>query len=187
MRRFGPRPVDVREAAIVDELQRWSVALQGRTVTPGEAAALATWRYPPPWERYSHDPADPALFLVGGPRGEGYYPAVDPEGDVIAFCVLGAEARIPGQQPVAGTVDLGMGVRPDLTSTGLGTVLLEQALALAATIPGHRRTRVVVAADNRRSLALCHTAGFQDVGHLVGPGGRTFCELVIDERRHSPL
>lgn len=155
-----------------------AMTLQERTATPEEAVELARWVYPPPWDRYSHDSADPALYLTRGPHGEGYHPALDVDGEVVGFCVLGAEARIPGQHPEPGTVDLGMGVRPDLTSGGLGTVLLEQALALAAAQPGHRRTRVVVAADNTRSFALCRRAGFDTAGRLAGPGGREFHELV---------
>jgi len=163
-----------------------TVTLLRREMTPDEARAVAGWAYPPPFERYSHAPADTALFGSRDPADEGYSPAVDEAGTVIAFCVLGVEARIPGQQPVPGTVGLGVGVHPGLTDRGVGAALLPQALTLARSQPGARLVRVVVATDNTRSLALCHRAGFIWVRDRVGPGGRPFQELEVGpQTRHE--
>ncbi|GAB2914268.1 hypothetical protein GCM10027047_10330 [Rhodococcus aerolatus] len=154
-----------------------TVRLLDRTVTAAEAAVLATWVYPPPWDHYSHDRVDPAVFLRRG-GGEGYHPPVDDDGTLVGFSVLGAEARIPAQAAEPGTVDLGIGVRPDLTGRGVGTALLARGVELARTRPGSRRVRVVVATDNARSLALCRRADLAPLRELEGPGGRRFVELA---------
>ena len=138
---------------------------------------MSTWAYPPPFEVY--DSSDPAVFLTSGPDGGGYYPAVDDAGGLVALAVIGAEARVRGQEPAEGVVDIGLGVRPDATSRGLGSALVPQVLALARDLTGARTARVAVALFNERSLALCRAAGFEDVRDLTGPGGRPFRELVL--------
>jgi ribosomal-protein-alanine N-acetyltransferase len=151
-------------------------ALLRRPLTEAEARELASWAYPPPFDVY--DSGDPELFLRRTPDGEGYYPALDDAGRLVAFAVLGVEARVAGQQPAEGVVDVGMGVRPDATSRGMGTTLVEQVLALAREQAGATAARAAVAASNARSLALCRSAGFRDVREFAGPDGRPFVELL---------
>ena len=155
------------------------VVLLRRAPTDAEARDLATWAYPPPHDVYDADPGNPALFTSRGADGEGYYPAVDDDGRLVAFAVVGAEARVRGQEPVEGVVDIGMGVRPDATSRGLGTALIRQVLDLARDLGARTAVRVAVASFNERSLALCRTAGFEPVREFPGPGDRPFVELVL--------
>lgn len=46
-------------------------------------------------------------------------PAVDTHGVVVGFAVFGSEARVRGQHVVEGTLDVGAGVRPEVTSRGV--------------------------------------------------------------------
>jgi ribosomal-protein-alanine N-acetyltransferase len=154
------------------------LTLLRRPFTPEEARELAGWAYPPPFDLYDSDPADPGLFLARADDGEGYYPAVDDDGHLVAFAVVGAEARVRGQEPADGVADIGMGVRPDLTSSGLGTALVEQVVALARELGPASAVRAAVATFNERSLALCRSAGFRPVRDFEGPAGRTFRELM---------
>ena len=147
-----------------------------RPVTEAEARALASWAHPPPFDLY--DCGDPGVFLARGPDGAGCYPALDDAGRLVAFAVIGAEARVRGQVPAEGVVDLGMGVRPDATGRGLGSALVGQVVALAHELTGAGAARAAVAAFNDRSLALCRSAGFVPVRDFPGPGGRPFRELV---------
>lgn len=140
---------------------------------------MAAWAYPPPYDLYDSDRGDPGLFVARGEDGAGYYPAVDDSGRVVAFAVVGPEARVRGQQPADGVVDVGMGVRPDTTSSGVGTALVGQVVELARDLGATRAVRAAVAAFNERSLALCRAAGFRPVRDFEGPGGRMFRELVL--------
>jgi [ribosomal protein S18]-alanine N-acetyltransferase len=150
-----------------------------RPFTPEEARAVAAWAYPPPFDLYDGDPGNPGLFLARDADGGGYYPAVDGDGSVVAFAVVGAEARVRGQEPAEGVVDVGMGVHPDATSGGLGTALIAQVVDLARDLGATSAVRAAVAVFNERSLALCRSAGFRPVRDFEGPGGRTFRELVL--------
>jgi len=71
-----------------------------------------------------------------------------------------------------------MGVRPDLTSRGLASALLDQVDRLARTLFAPRTLRAVVATANSRSLALCARAGLTAVREFPGPGGRRYRELT---------
>ncbi len=148
-----------------------------RPFTADEARELASWAYPPPFDLY--DSPDPELFLGRAEDGAGYYPAVDDEGRLVAFAVVGVEARVRGQEPAEGIVDVGMGVRPDAAGSGLGTALVAQVVALAVELGAATGVRAAVATFNDRSLALCRSAGFRPVRDFEGPGGRTFRELVL--------
>ena len=155
------------------------VLLLARPLTGDEAREVAAWRYPAPYDLYDTGPDGAALLTARTPEGEGYYPGVDASGAVVAFCVFGAEARVAGQEPVPGTLDVGAGVRPDLTGTGVGTALLPQALALGRSLFAPSVVRTAVAVFNERSLALCRRAGLEPVRDLVGPSGRPFRELAL--------
>ena len=155
------------------------LVLLRRPLTAAEAADLAAWAYPPPHDLYDADPTNPGFFLVREPDGGGYYPAVDDEGRLVAFAVVGAEARVRGQEPAEDVVDVGMGVRPGATSQGLGTALVGQVVELARDLGARSGVRAAVATFNERSLALCRSAGFRPVRDFEGPGGRTFRELLL--------
>jgi ribosomal-protein-alanine N-acetyltransferase len=161
------------------------VTLLRRTFTLEEAGDVAAWAYPPPFDLYDGDPGHPGLFLTRDDDG-GYYPVVDDEGSVVAFAVVGGEARVRGQEPADGVVDVGMGVRPDATSAGLGTALVAQVVDLARDLGATCAVRAAVAVFNERSLALCRSAGFRPVRDFEGPGGRTFRELVLPLRAGCP-
>lgn len=143
---------------------------------------MTAWSYPSPHDVYNLDASAASLFLDRSGDGQGYYPAVDTQGAVVGFAVFGSEARVRGQQAVEGTLDVGAGVRPDLTSQGVGTELLSQLLNLGQRRWGPTTFRVAVAEFNARSLALCARAGFTATSRLERPGGRPFVELTLPTR-----
>lgn len=145
-----------------------------RPLTTADATQIARWRYEPPYDIYDAD--GPDGIDPPDAQGHGYYVLDGDEGPV-AFVCFGAEARVPGQQPEPGTLDVGMGVRPDAVSSGVASSLLTQVRQLAAG-RGARRLRTAVAAFNERSLRLCAKAGLREVRRFDGPEGRRFVELV---------
>jgi len=133
-----------------------------RSFTDDEARSVTAWNYPPPFDLYNIDPGNTALFTDRDEAGHGYYPALDENGTVVAFCVVGPEARVRGQQPQDEVLDIGLGVHPDHTSRGLASELLEQVDALARDLFQPRQRR----------------AGFTPARDFTGPGDRTFRELT---------
>jgi RimJ/RimL family protein N-acetyltransferase len=127
-----------------------------REITPlrtEDAAVLDDWRYDPPYEFYNgeDDPVlNPERFFVarGGDEIVGFY-YFDPRED---------------------TVEIGLGLRPDLTGKGLGLEFFLDGVAFAHDrFPG-RRVTLNVAAFNARAITVYERAGFRRTGEHV----RTF-------------
>lgn len=149
-----------------------------RPFTAADAREVATWRYPSPFDLY--DAADATGLDPPGADGLGYYAIVRPPGELVGFCCLGSEGRVPGQDDEPGTLDVGMGVRPDLVSSGVASAVLPLLLRLARDVVQPDRLRTAVAAFNERSLRLCARAGFVERRRFAGPQDRPFVELVLE-------
>jgi ribosomal-protein-alanine N-acetyltransferase len=156
-----------------------SEAARVRPLTPADAIAIATWRYPPPFDFYDSG-GDPGDFAPPDDEGLGYYVLETQQGELVGFCCLGPEGRVPGQTDEPGTLDVGMGLRPDAVSQGVASQSLPLVLDLARQVASPLRLRTAVAAFNERSLRLCRRAGFVEVRRFDGPRDQLFVELVRD-------
>lgn len=131
------------------------------------AEAIVTWRYEPPYDLYNLDPAGCADLLRPDYR---YYAAAGPDGTLAGYCCFGADARVPGGDYVEDALDLGIGLRPELTGHGHGGGFLAAVLDLAAREFDPHAYRTTVAAFNARSLRMCVRAGFAEAGRFTRPG-----------------
>nr|WP_299035938.1 DUF309 domain-containing protein [uncultured Pseudokineococcus sp.] len=164
--------------------------LERRALTPQEAADVAAWRYPAPHDRHDLGPHDvPALQVRSSSGRDGYEPVLDQEGCVVALVCLGVEATVPGQPhrtaaaapdapPAGGVLDVGLGVRPDLLSSGTGGLALAALVAaLAAEASPPHELRAVAREQDGRALAVLARAGLTARARFPGPGGDVFVEL----------
>lgn len=127
-----------------------------RAVTPlgpEEAPLLDGWRYDPPYDFYNgeDDPVqNPERFFV-----------VQDGDEVVGFYYFDEQED---------TVEIGLGLRPDLTGKGLGLEFFLEGVAFAhGRFPG-RRVTLNVAAFNERAITVYERAGFRRTGEHV----RTF-------------
>jgi len=135
-----------------------------RPFAPGDGAAIAAWRYPPPYDFYNGDHSvvsDPAL--ASSPDQQ--FAILDGD-ELIGSCSFGADARVPGGDYREGPLDIGMGMRPDLTGRGDGARYLAAVLDFARQTLGGGELRATVAEVNARALRLCERAGFRRVARF---------------------
>lgn len=144
-----------------------------RRITGEDAGKIAGWRYDGPYSLY--DINDSAHLLR--PEYE-YYAAVAEEGGLVGYCCFGADARVPGLVEEAGVLDVGAGLRPDLTGIGLGGPFLREVCRLGAEVHDPARLRVTIAAFNRRAQLVAAALGFERTGSLENPQG----EYVVMSR-----
>jgi len=132
-----------------------------RPLTAEQGEAMAGWAYPGPWAVYDvTGPLDPA---------EGFWVVVDDGGDVAGYACFGEEARVPGLAEEPGVLDVGVGMRPDLTGQGLGRDFATAVLDHGHEVSGTTRLRAVVQDWNARSRRLLSNLGFEETGeHHVG-------------------
>lgn len=142
------------------------------------ALAVVGWRYPPPYDVYSiaDSPAEAALFLAA--RERDYYQLRDGSGELVAFCCFGEEARVPGGDYSLPALDVGLGLRPDLTGRGHGRRILEAILAFGAARHGHATARLTVAAFNARAIRLYAGCGFAEVARFASAFGGRECIVM---------
>ncbi len=131
-----------------------------RPLTGADAAQICRWHYPPPYHFYDlGEEVLPELL-----RWIAHYQAITRQSELIGFFATGKEVcQIPGGRYPEGPLDIGIGLRPDLTGRGLGEPLLRQILA------GLRepRLRLTVAEFNARAITVYHRLGFRWAGRFV--------------------
>ena len=124
-----------------------------------EARAIVAWRYDAPYSFYNSAPEDLDNLL----RPEYAYHSVRTEqGELIGFACFGPDARVRGgdYDDDESVLDIGGGLRPDLTGKGLGLDLLESVLEFARGEFPARAFRTTIASFNQRAIRVCQKAGF---------------------------
>ena len=142
-----------------------------------DAVAITTWRYPPPYDFYDAD-ADPGDLaeLLDPRQREGRYFSARADGRLIGYAQVSA-----GE----GTVDIGLGLRPDLTGRGLGSSFLDAVMAFARESHEPVRFTLSVAAFNRRAIRVYERAGFEvsrRYRHFSADRTSDFLEMTRPER-----
>jgi [ribosomal protein S18]-alanine N-acetyltransferase len=163
----------VRREARVDAVSTTLRTTSIDRMTQSDAEAIAGWRYEPPYDFYdaNSDERDLAELLDAGLRGEKYFAAHDEHGDLIGFFAFTTHD---------GVVNVGVGLRPDLTGLGLGLPFLERGLDFARGRFAPSGFRLTVAEFNRRAIIVYERAGFvatRSFPHDTNGGTFQFVEM----------
>jgi len=132
-----------------------------RTMAEADARAIAGWHYEGAYSFYDmeQDPDDLGELLDPANWGSSYFAVDDECGELVGFfCFALSEPAV---------VEIGLGLRPDLTGRGLGPSFLETGLAFASAQYRPLGFRLAVAAFNTRAIRLYEGAGFRWVRTFV--------------------
>ena len=125
------------------------------------ARAILRWRYEEPYALYNANPAEMEKDVkVLTDPSNFYYAITDETGALVAYYCFGREAQVPGGDYRADALDVGGGIRPDLTGHGLGPVVIHAGLEFGRRKFAARAFRVTVVAFNQRALRVCEKVGF---------------------------
>jgi ribosomal-protein-alanine N-acetyltransferase len=145
------------------------------------ARRLISWRYDSPYDIYNLPAATIEVVSFLTDPHNAYYSMHNADGMLEAFCGFGADAQVPGGDYTADALDVGWGVRPDLTGRGCGLTYVTAILAFARQTFAPARFRTTVAAFNTRSRRVCEKAGFAQVQVFSArAGNRPFAVLTRD-------
>jgi ribosomal-protein-alanine N-acetyltransferase len=127
-----------------------------KPMTEQMAQAIACWQYEAPYSFYNmeNDLEDLAEFLDPKNWVDMFYAVVDITGGLVGFVQIKRDGT---------TIELGLGLRPDLTGKGIGGTLLQTALDFAARRYAPKLFRLVVATFNERAIRVYTRAGFHPV------------------------
>lgn len=122
----------------------------------------ASWRYQGEYSFYdmNADPEDLEEFLDPEKR-EGVYFVVLSQNEIIGFYSF--------QRPDQETVDIGLGMKPELTGKGNGAAFLAAGLQFAETRYRPKNITLSVATFNQRAITLYEKLGFRKVASFVQP------------------
>jgi [ribosomal protein S18]-alanine N-acetyltransferase len=152
-----------------------------RPIDQESARAVLAWRYPPPYDLYHVELTEAELqgaitFLID--PANAYY-RMDRVGELEAFCCYGNDAQVGGGDYSADALDLGLGVRPDLTGQGQGAVYAQAVVLFGIQIYEPSTLRVTIAAFNQRAQRTWHKLGFTQHQEFLAPAsGRPFVVLT---------
>lgn len=144
-------------------------------MTAAYAAEIVTWRYPPPYDCYDMNVADPG-FLASPESG---FFALTGETGLIGFRSFGADGQVPGGVYDDSALDTGGGLRPDLTGRGMGREAIQTGLDFGRREFAPAAFRVTVATFNIRALRVVTALGFRAIGSFrASTDGRSY-EMLI--------
>ena len=129
-------------------------AYRFRQMADEDAREISRWHYEPPYDFYdwAGDPDDLEELLDSARREGAYFSAFDREGALVGFFQFESEDE---------TVDVGLGLRPDLTGQGLGVEYLLAGLDFARERCSPERFTLFVATFNERAIEVYERAGFR--------------------------
>jgi [ribosomal protein S18]-alanine N-acetyltransferase len=134
-------------------------------ITRADARAISRWRYDGPYAVYNGNPASVASLLE--PRYL-YHSVHDDHAELVGYFCYGEDARVSAGKRLGlyereDELDIGLGMRPDLTGQGFGEEFVHAGLQFAKATYDPRAFRLTVATFNRRAIRVYERAGFEPV------------------------
>ena len=118
-----------------------------------DAHQIASWHYEAPYDFYDsdRDPEDLAELLNPQSWQESYYSVLNEENELVGLFVFKRDSQ---------TVEVGLGLRPDLTGKGLGRSFLHAGLTFGQEHFPVKVWSLSVATFNTRAIHLYKQVGF---------------------------
>lgn len=130
-------------------------------MTQQQAEEIADyWHYEGQYSFYDMDADQEDLqeFLDPEKRRDSYFVVMD-QAELIGFYSF--------TQVMAGTIDIGLGLKPNLTGKGNGAEFLKAGLEFAQSEYNPKQITLSVAAFNTRAINLYKNHGFTEVEHFL--------------------
>ena len=143
-----------------------SVDLTFTRMDRASALEIIQWRYPPPYDIYNLAEGKDTLAYALDPKNN-LYALRDEDAQLVGFCSFGKDGQVPGGNYSQGALDIGLGIRPDLTGQGQGVEYAGCVLEYARQRFMPVRFRVTIAAFNQRAQKVWARLGFQPVQNFL--------------------
>ena len=125
------------------------------------ASELLQWTYHAPYDFYNNECTTETLKEI---LDNPYYAIVNDKEELVGYFCTGTSAQVPSGHEVdaymGNGVDIGIGMKPDLTGKGFGTVFFSFILSHVQQ-KEHAPLRLTVAKFNNRAIHLYEKLGFE--------------------------
>ena len=149
-------------------------------ITSAEIDIFVRWRYEPPADMYNmlSDEEDGdaydeiiAYFL----EAEINCCAILHEDEFVGFCTFGLDGRVDGGDYSQPALDIGMGMKPELTGQKHGDDFIAAIIQYANETFAPSHLRVTIAISNQRAQRVWQKAGFVQQERFICPrNGKPF-------------
>ena len=157
---------------------------QIKALTEEQIRTFITWDYAGPYAMYnlSGENRESHVHFFSDPEN-GYFSITDEEDTLLGFCNFGADAQVPGGDYALEAIDIGMGMRPDLTGQGNGALYATAVFDFATIYYPDLPQRVTIAQFNERAQQLCRGFGFVQVACFLREKDERAFVIMIREPR----
>lgn len=132
-----------------------------RPLDEDSARTILHWNYDAPYDIYnlaSSEPEETLRYLLDPQKA--FYRILGQTGHLEAFCSFGPDGQVSGGDYNTPALDIGLGVRPDLTGQGHGSEYVNAVIQFAYSTYTPDQLRVTIAAFNHRALRVWEKSGF---------------------------
>jgi [ribosomal protein S18]-alanine N-acetyltransferase len=151
-----------------------------------DAQAIASWRYLEEYSVYDISPekAQSSIQYMLDPLS-GYFAAYR-LGELIGLCSIGIDGQVPNGVYDDSAIDIGAGMRPDLTGKHQGANFLRAVVTFVQSRKGSAVLRATIASWNTRALRAAAAVGFVEHGSFVTPDTKRFVILIRTSTTQNP-
>lgn len=122
--------------------------------------AILNWRYEPPYDIYNDLEEGASLQYFLHPQNN-FYKIMTVNSELVGYCSFGQDEQVAGGDYYDEALDMGMGIRPDLTGRGKGIEYANAVLEFGEGLLKPKALRVTIAAFNKRALRLWQKLEFE--------------------------
>lgn len=126
------------------------------------AREIVRWRYEPPYDIYGLENSDKTVNYLLDEQNK-FHAMRDNNNELVGFCSFGEDGQVPGGDYSRNALDIGMGIRPDLTGQGRGSNFVAAVLDFAQQNFDPDSLRVTIAAFNQRAQNVWKKNGFHPI------------------------
>ncbi|GAA0329651.1 GNAT family protein [Bacillus carboniphilus] len=132
-----------------------------RQITDEIAKQILCWKYETPYDFYNSELTEENVREL---VDDTYHVVFDNHDKLIGFYCTGAAAQVPTGKEFGAYdkdyVDIGLGLKPDLTGKGLGSSFLRFIIDHICEDRDYQKLRLTVATFNKRAISLYTKVGF---------------------------
>ncbi len=144
-------------------IQNVQMSLKIQKLDEINALKSALWHYEAPLNFYNLNPDEIEQNVQYFLDPENNFYGIFEKLEFVGFCSFGEDGQVDGGNYSAIALDVGMGIRPDLTGQGHGNYYVSAVLNFASREFNAPLFRVTVAAFNQRALRVWSKAGFRPI------------------------
>ncbi|HBS46842.1 MAG TPA: GNAT family N-acetyltransferase [Paenibacillus sp.] len=140
------------------------------------ARDILSWRYEQPYDFYNNEQTPEAISEM---LADSYFSVFDDNKELVGFFCTGSSAQVPNESYTYSQefIDIGLGMRPEFTGQGNGTLFFTAVLSQIDSMVGISSKRLTVAKFNDRAIQLYEKLGFSREAEFV-KGSTVFIVMV---------